>query len=797
MKKNFDQDWKFYLGNLPPTDETEGWGGAKAHAYSYGATARSLNDSAWRTLQLPHDFVSEGEYARKQGGNDMQQIPEMESMDSRLFAGGSLEGGIAWYRKHFRVDKRNEDKRFLLHFGGIYRNATIYLNEYYVGHHKNGYSSFSVDITDFIDFENENVLAVRVDATGREGWWYEGGGIYRHVYLEEKEQAYIEPYGFYTAAPEVDYIEKKALVRIRTEVTSRYLEQKDFQVNVKIYNQEEKLVGSDAGTLHIDAWECGTIEQTIFLSNCELWSVDSPFLYRVEAELLCDGVVVDWERSCLGIRHIKFDSDKGFLLNGQKVRIQGLCCHQDHAGVGIAIPDEVVVFRLRQMKTMGMNAYRSAHHMASDEVLDACDRLGVLVLDETRRMSSAKEDIEELRQVIRTGRNHPSVFLWGIGNEEIFCQDCAEMVRGTKTMRMEVKKLDDTRPITSAVVCWNGRERFDNARMYLPVTQYLDVMGFNYCKAAWEDYHRCMPEQPVLITEASSNSGTRGCYCTNEAKGEYYILDPDNEAKCKSGQKAKRKDLAEGEWKYFAELPYLNGIFLWTGMDYRGEPTPLAYPAVYSQFGIFDYCGFPKDNFYYYKSWWQEKEEVLHIFPHWNHPGKTGQPISVYCYGNAEEAELFVNEKSYGRKKLEKNWYLSWSNVVYEPGILKAIGYRDNKQVSEHQVKTTGPAQRLQMEVLNQEQVPRFGTGIIKISILDKEGNIVPTANNPLSFHICGAGTLLGTGNGNPGDHDSEKLPVRNAYHGLCELLIRRTENGPIQITVSADELEAASIELL
>lgn len=630
MKTNFDRDWKFYLGNLSPQDETEGWGGAKAHAYSFGATAENLDDSAWRTVHLPHDFVSEGDYGRKNSGNDMQQIPEMESMDSRLFAGGSLEGGVAWYRKHFTLAKDKENKRFFLHFGGIYRNATIYLNEYFVGHHKNGYSSFTIDITDFVNFDHENVLAVRVDATGREGWWYEGGGIYRHVWLEEKEQAYIEPYGIYVAAPEVDYKKRTAAVRIRTEVANRFFEQKAFEINIHIRNNGS-IIASSTGTLAVNAWENETNEQVIQMTDCRLWSVDDPYLYQVEVEISSDGKVLDGEKTSLGIRHMAFDAEKGFLLNGEKVRIQGLCCHQDHAGVGIAVPDEVVMFRLKQMKGMGMNGYRSAHHMATDEILNACDRLGILVLDETRRMSSAKEDIEELRQVIRTGRNHPSVFVWGIGNEEIFCQDRLEMIRGTRTMKMEVQKLDDTRPITSAVVCWNGKQRFDNARMYLPVTENLDVMGFNYCKTAWADYHEAMPEQPILITEASSNSWTRGCYDTNEDRGEYFLLDAENETKCKNGQKAKKKDMAEGEWKYFAELPYLSGIFLWTGMDYRGEPTPLSYPAVYSQFGIFDYCGFPKDNYYYYKSWWQEKEEILHVFPHWNHPGKIGQPLNVFC----------------------------------------------------------------------------------------------------------------------------------------------------------------------
>jgi len=821
MKMNFDKDWKFYLGNLSPTVETEGWGGAKARAYSFGATAKELNDSAWRSLDLPHDFVSEGDYGQKRGGSDMQQIPEMESMDSRLLAGGSIEGGVAWYRKHFTMEKEKEEQRFLLHFGGIYRNSTIYLNEYYVGQHKNGYSSFTLDITDFLDFESENVLAIRVDATGREGWWYEGGGIYRHVYIEEKQPAYIAPHGVYAATPHVDDEKNTADLRIRTEIVNQFFEKKSFEVNTRIFDADHSVIGSISGSITLEAWESKEIEQTIFLQDCRLWSLEDPYLYNAEVVLSEAAVALDYEKITIGIRHMEWNAKKGFLLNGKPVRIQGLCCHQDHAGVGIAMPDEVVLFRLQQMKGMGMNAYRSAHHMAAEEVLNICDRLGILVMDETRRMSSAMEDIEEVRQVVRTGRNHPSVVIWGIGNEEVFCQDRPEMIRGTKSMTMEVKKLDDTRPITSAVVCWNGKERFDTARRYLPVTKHLDVMGFNYCKSAWDDYHECMPEQPILITEASTNSWTRGCYSTNEAKGEYFIYDPENERKCKSGLKAKKADVAESEWKYVAKRPYLGGVFLWTGMDYRGEPTPLSYPAVYSQFGIFDYCGFEKDNYYYYKSWWQEKEDVLHVFPHWNHPDKIGEALRVYCYSNAEEVELYVNEKSYGRKAMEKNWYLRWEEVLYQPGVLKAVGYRNNKKVSEYTVRTTGDARRIAMEQMNTDKGTALGTAkesalrtaqesipgtaqesapdtyVIKVSIVDDELLVVPTANHSLTFQVDGAGKLLGTGNGNPGDHDSEKTSARQAYHGLCELLVRRTGTGPIRISTFADGLVSAMISII
>ena len=408
-------------------------------------------------------------------------------------------------------------------------------------------------------------------------------------------------------------------------------------------------------------------------------------------------------------------------------------------------------------------------------------------------MSAAPIDIEGLRAMIKRDRNHPSIFLWGIGNEEIFAQDRPEMARATVTMKMEIRKLDPRRPVTSAVVCWNGKERFDNAAAYVPVTKNLDIMGFNYCKTAWDDYHERMPEQPVIITEASSNSSTRGCYNTDEDKGQYFILDNDNINKVKNKRKAIKKDMGEGEWKYFAERPYLSGIFIWTGIDSRGEPTPLVYPAVYSQFGVCDYCGFPKDNYWYYKSWWTESD-VLHIFPHWNH--NEGDLLTVYAYSNLDEVELLINGKSYGRKQIEKNWYISWDNVVYEKGEALARGYRNGEVVMTDTVKTTGTPHSIFAQPYK-DKVRNGETAVINIRVADKDGNTVPTACNELRFEIEGDGALLGTGNGNPGDHANEKEHKRCAFNGLCQLLVKKSGDGELNIKIMSEGLVPATIKIV
>jgi beta-galactosidase len=780
-----DNNWKFFLGDLPPQKITDGWGGAKARAYSFGATSEDFDDSEWRTIDVPHDFVIEGDYTKKKTqGVDMQKIPEMESMDSRHFAGGSLEGGIAWYRKRFEIPADCDGKRIYIHFDGVYRDSTVYLNEYYIGRYESGYASFSYDITDFVN-EDENLLAVRVNSTGREGWWYEGGGIYRHVWLEIKSDISSAHNGVFLCS-DVNLKTKSAALYIQTEIENKRLTDSNVTVEQIVYDADNNEIARTESTIISPAWDNSFCKQSISLDNANLWDTENPYLYSLKTNIYADETLVDTKVTSFGIRDICFDADKGFFLNGENIKIKGLCCHQDHAGIGIAENDSVFEYRIAQMKSMGANAYRSAHHMMTDELLNICDRMGMLVFDETRRMSSSTQDLECLRTMVKHARNHPCVFLYGIGNEEIFSQHKPETARTTITMKSEIKKFDPSRKITSAVVCWNGKERFDNAAKYVDVTKHLDVMGFNYCKTAWDDYHKRMPNQPIIITEASSNSGTRGCYSTDESLGQYYILDTDNGKKCQNSQKAQRKNMGESEWKYFAERDYLAGIFLWTGMDYRGEPTPLAYPAISSQFGIFDYCGFPKDNYWYYKSWWTD-EPILHIFPHWNMADKAGEMINVHCYSNLDEAELFVNDKSYGKQKIERNWYLTWENVVYEIGETVVKGYKDDKEVLTKTVRTTDVPFKIEL-LPYKDNISIGETAIINVRITDKNGMTVPTADNEITFSVEG-GQFIGCGNGNPGDHASDKLPLRRAFNGLCQLLAKANNTDTIKITAQSNGL--------
>ncbi len=795
MKRVIDicDNWKFCEEDLEPRKPTDGWGGAKARAYFKGAASADFDDTAWRSVDLPHDFVSEKDYCFKASENsDMREIPEMESIGSRLFAGGCLEGGAAWYRKKITLTDDLDKKRVYIRFEGVYRDSTLYVNEYYVANRASGYGEFFYDITDFINPDGENIIAVRVDASEREGWWYEGGGIYRKVLLEITDEVRIAPWGLsVTAKPNLAAM--SAEVTVETEILNKKFTDTKVTVISLVIDTEENAVWQKVTETEVGAWDKTVCRQFIKLDSVNLWSTENPHLYKLKTEITASGGESDAQTVIFGVRDFRFDADKGFFLNGEHIKIKGLCCHHDHAGVGIGMPEGVDEYRISEMKSMGANALRSSHYPASQSFLDACDRLGMLVFDETRRMSSAPEDIECLRTMVKSARNHPSVFLWGIGNEEIFSQNRPETERTTRTMIAEIRKLDKTRPVTSAVVCWDGTARYDNAQNYIHVTKNLDVMGFNYCPTAWDDYHTRVPSQPVIITEATSNSSTRGCYSTDESKGLYFALDDGNEKKCKSGGKAVKKDIGENMWKACDERDYLAGLFLWTGTDYRGEPTPLGYPAVYSSFGIFDYCAFKKDNYYYYKSWWQN-EDVLHIFPHWNYPVEAGESMNVYCYSNFDSVELFVNGKSCGKKSMEKNWYITWENVIYEPGEAKAVGYRNGKKAAQDVVRTTGAPYALRVTPYK-DTVSRGEAAVINVDVVDENGLVVPTADNVITFEVSG-GKLLGTGNGDPADHESEKKPVRRAFCGKCQAIVKASDENLIEISAFSETVTGAKCEI-
>ncbi len=498
---NFDDNWLYIEEDLKPQFPEDGWGGAKAGAYVSGATAKELDTSAWTKVTLPHDFVIDGEHVQQIDTRGINDIPAMQTVQSRLHAGGSIVPGICWYRKSFDYEEKLHGKRVYIFFEGVYRDCNVYLNQSYVGSHKSGYTHFFYDITDLLREDEENILAVHVDAMGREGWWYEGGGIYKHVWLYICDDILIEPYRLHIEPVVADDMTTGTL-RISADVISRRLDDTEAELVSIVYDREGREVTRLNSKFVIDAWDRTRVnmETVIEGDDLHLWSLEDTYLYEVRTyiralsggrsiediesiddverttckienvEQKADGlgmVVSTNYQEFFGFRKIEFTADKGFWLNGRRVLIKGLCTHHDHAGVGIGVPDSVLEYRLREMQKCGMNALRSAHGEPSDIVLELCDRLGILVLSETRRMGSSADDIESMKCVVRQGRNHPSVILWGIGNEEINVQMKKETAGAVRSIRQEIRLLDKTRSVTYALVCWDGDTHYETAETFL------------------------------------------------------------------------------------------------------------------------------------------------------------------------------------------------------------------------------------------------------------------------------------------------------------------------------------------
>jgi beta-galactosidase len=501
------------------------------------------------------------------------------------------------------------------------------------------------------------------------------------------------------------------------------------------------------------------------LPNPELWSPETPNLYSAVVTLETRGKPRDAERITFGIRDIKWDADKGFFLNGKSVKIKGTCNHQDHAGVGAALPDRVQAYRIAILKEMGGNAVRTSHNMPTPEWVEACDRLGMMMMCETRLMSSTPEGMAQLEQMVKRYRNSPSIILWSMGNEEWVLQGNQQGPRIVADMVRRTHELDPTRMCTSAV-----NSSFDS---HFP--DGLDVMGFNYNLKDPDVFHKAHPQKPSVGSETASTVATRGIYSTDKLRNWLSAYDMNFPPWAET---------AEEWWKFYAAREWLSGGFAWTGFDYRGEPTPYGWPSINSQFGIVDMCGFPKDDFYYYKAWWGA-EPVLHLLPHWNWEEREGEPISVWVHSNLDSVEIFLNGKSQGSQKVQPLTHLEWK-VKYEPGVLEARGSKDGKVVLTEKRETTGREESIKLTA-DRTEINADGedVAILRVEALDKQGRAVPTAANALAFKVTGAGDLIGVGNGDPNCQESDKEPKRSLFSGLAQVIVQASRT-PGTITIEA-----------
>lgn len=779
---NFDKGWKFHYGHAASPEKDFNYSivniFSKSGAAANTAIDPKFNDSKWRTLDIPHDWAVELPFVYKDN---------FDVMSHGYMPVGALfpETSIGWYRKHFAVARSDSGQRFQIQFDGIFRDANIWLNGFYLGNNKSGYVGVVYDVTDYINFSGDNVLVVRVDATQYEGWFYEGAGIYRHVWLNKYSNVHIDNDGIFAWS---SITGNKATITVETTVQNNSISNALTTVSVYLTDRDGKIIARSKDLfLSLAVNKKGTAVNTMSIANFRKWTLDDPYLYRVIVELRSDKRVADRKQIRFGLRQIEIKPN-GVFLNGQHVKLKGVNNHQDHAGVGSALPDYLQYYRISLLKRMGVNAYRTSHHTPTPELLDACDSLGMLVMDEHRLLNSSPEYMDQFERLIKRDRSRASVFMWSIGNEEGWIHTNSFGKRIAETFIAKQKELDPTRTCTYAA---------DLPNVYKGINEVIPVRSFNYRQFAVADYHRDHPDQPIIGTEMGSTVTTRGIYEKDTIKG--YVPDQDITAPWWASR-------AEDWWTLAANNDFWLGGFIWTGMDYRGEPTPYQWPNINSHFGVMDMCGFPKNIYYYYKSWWTDKD-VLHISPHWNFREKgpgwnkpKGDLIDVWVNTNADNVELFLNGKSLGKKDMPRNSHLKWT-VNYEPGKLEAVAYKKGKRLYK-KIETTG----LPFEVV----VTPYKTTILadgkdatvlNITVLDREGREVPDADNLIKFSIEGPGKIIGVGNGDPSSHEPDKCTdgmwQRTLFNGKCQVIIQAgTETGMIKFEAKATGLWSGGTDI-
>src|SRR5690349_9682076 len=764
-----DRGWRFRLGpDVDPAKgfEPSGGGGFSKAGTLFAASMADFDDSAWRAVDLPHDWAIELPFVAD---------PRLTNWGFKPLHRDYPETSIGWYRKTFALGSADAGRRLSLEFDAVFRDSTVALNGYLLARNLSGYAPFRVDITDVANLGGNNVLVVRVDATEHEGWFYEGAGIYRHVWLVKTSPIHVPVYGTYVTS-EVNG--RVATVRVVTEVANDSDAAADCRVTCAIIDGAGRQVATTpADTLRLSPWTKGEIRQDAVVRDAQLWSPEEPSIYNMVTTVDVNGAAVDRYETSFGVRTIRFDANDGFFLNGSRVEIKGTCNHQDHAGVGAALPDRLQYYRIERLKEMGVNAYRTSHNPPTPELLDACDRLGMLVLDESRMFGSSEEALGQLERMVRRDRNRPSIIAWSIANEEPAQGTARGEQIGTVMARL-VRRLDPTRPLTAAMDQGWGAG----------LTNVVDIQGFNYRAPHTDAFDAQRPAMPVWGTEAGSTVSTRGIYANDPARG--YVSAYDVNAPWWAST-------AEAWWTIFAARKWIAGGFIWTGFDYRGEPTPYAWPCVSSHFGVLDTCGFPKDNFYYYQPWWTDRP-ALHLFPHWNWVGREGQEIEVWCHSNLDIVELLLNGTSLGRRSVPRNSHVAWK-VPFAPGRLEARGFRGGQQVLVDARETTGPAARIVLRP-DRAQIAADGAdvAVLAVSVVDAQGRTVPTADDAITFDVTASGRLLGVGNGDPSSHESDVGPSRRAFNGLCMAIVQAGETeGSLRVHASSKGLAPATVDVV
>ncbi len=774
---DFDRDWRFHLGDVSDGQN------------------ESTADNSWRQLNLPHDWSIEGEFSK-----DNPATPE----------GGALPGGIGWYRKTFTVPAASKGKQVYIDFDGVYQKSDVWINGHHLGFRPNGYISFRYELTPYLKYGAANVIAVKVDnASQPNSRWYSGSGIYRNVYLVTTNKVAIDHWGTFLTTPQVS--KSQASVKLQVKVRNNSGAAQQVTLTTSITDAAGKVISTVSNNVKVSDTSA-TANQQFKVMAPNLWSDKHPYLYKAVTKVYSGKTLTDTYNTTFGIRYFSFDADKGFFLNGVATKILGVCDHHDLGSLGAAVSLRATERQLEILKEMGCNAIRTSHNPPSVELLDLCDKMGFIVMDEAFDVWEQqkekydyhlyfdqwhKRDLED--QILRD-RNHPSVIIWSMGNE-IPEQRRPKGGEIAKELAAIIHALDTTRPLSTA----NNNPDTTNK---IIKSGAVDLVGYNYHYKEYPKFHDRYPGKIFIGSETTSALETRGYYDMPAnvdsirrwpVKGNYndhVNMNADNTVSAYDNVSAPWASTHEESWKPIKKYPFLSGLFIWTGFDYMGEPTPYTWPSRSSYFGIIDLAGFPKDVYYMYQSEWTNKT-VLHLLPHWN--WETGKTIQVWAYYNhADEVELFLNGKSLGKKaKHDEDLHISWA-VPYQPGTLKAVSYKDGKTVMTTEVHTAGKPAKIEL-VADRKTISADGKDMsfVTVKILDKDGNIVPNADNKVDFKVAGNAFIAGVDNGDPVSHDPFKASYRKAFHGLALAILQsNAKAGTVTFTATAAGLAPAVLTL-
>lgn len=800
---SFNEQWHFYLGDV------------------VDAAHPTYNDATWRVLNLPHDWAIEGEFSEHHPSGT---------------GGGALPGGVGWYRKSFQLTQAQLEPTTYIDFDGVYMNAEVYINGVLLGKRPNGYLSFRYELTPYLK-EGENVVAVRVDNSDQpNSRWYSGCGIYRNVWLTRVYKIHVEQWGTYVTTPLVS--EAEAVFAIETKLRSQLIEPALVELHSILKDERGSVVASTVDSVTLQPTATTPFKQSLRLVNPLLWSIKTPHLYTLHTEVYSNGLLIDNYETTTAARYFHFDAQKGFFLNGESVKINGACMHHDLGCLGSAVNYRAIERQLEILKAMGCNGIRTAHNQPAPELLELCSKMGFIVMDETFdmwRKRKTQNDYaryfdewyeRDLRDMMLRDRNHPSIFMWCVGNEVLeqwtdasadtlsleeanlllnFKRD-ASMLANSEELSVNsllcqqlvgiIKSYDTTRPVTAGC-----NEPSPNNHLFK--SGALDIIGFNYHDDWFAGVPENFPGKPFIVSESVSGLMTRGYYrmpsdetilCPERWDIPYY----DSSFACSSYDNCHVPwgNSHEGTLKLVKENEFISGQYIWTGFDYLGEPTPYGWPARSSYFGIVDLAGFPKDIYYLYQSEWSD-ETVLHLFPHWN--WQVGETIDLWAYYNqADEVELFVNGVSQGTKqKTSDQFHVMW-RVTYQPGTIKAISRKNGVVVAQKEIHTAGPVAQIRLTP-DRSEISADGKDLlfVTVELLDEAGNLSPHADNLVNFEVSGAGFIAGVDNGNQTSLEPFKASYRKAFNGKCLVVIQNNGSaGQVQLNATSVGLKEASLTL-